>query len=94
MPSVAEIQAQQQALRVAEAENALPHIEAVLDALNKPTIAALATIAQERAPEVADQQVQKAFNALANILTLTPSILGRLKEQMTAQLPPAEDAQV
>ena len=86
-PTVSEIQAQQQALRIAEAQNALPHIEAVRSALGEPGVVALAELAQERAPLVADPQVQKALNAIGNLLTLSGSILGRLKDEMAARLP-------
>lgn len=81
MPTVAEIQAQQAALKVMEAENALPHLNAAIAALQDEGVTALASLCVAAVPQIADPNVLKALNAIGNILSLSPSILARLRDE-------------
>lgn len=87
MPTVAEIQAQQQALKVMEAENSLPHINAALDALQAAQVTALSTLCSESAPLVADPQVAKTLNSIANILTMSQGLLTRMRDAAALLVP-------
>lgn len=90
MPTVAEIQAQQQALKVMEAQNSLPHITAALAALQGAEVTALSTLCAESAPLVADPQVVKTLNSVANILTMSQGLLTRMRDAAAALVPVEE----
>ena len=87
MPTVAEIQAQQQALKVMEAENSLPHITAALLALQAADVSALSTLCAESSPLVADPQVAKTLGSISNILTMSQGLLTRMRDAAAALVP-------
>lgn len=90
MPTITEIQAQQQALKVMEAENSLPHLNAVLDALSADDVAALATLCQQRAGQIADPAASQAVGNIGNVLTLSVGNLTRMRDD-AALLAPAQE---
>lgn len=87
MPTIAEIQAQQQALKVMEAENSLPHLNAVLDALTVEQVSTLAGLCQERASFVADPAASEAIGNIGNVLTLSVGNLTRMRDAAAALVP-------
>lgn len=90
MPTIAEIQAQQQALKIMEAENSLPHLNSVLDALTVEEVTALATLCQDRAGLIADPEASQQISNIANVLTLSVGNLTRMRDA-AALLVPGED---
>ena len=90
MPTIAEIQAQQQALKVMEAENSLPHLTAVLEALTVEEVTTLATLCQDSASQIADPNAREQISNIANVLTLSVGNLTRMRDA-AALLVPAEE---
>lgn len=87
MPTIAEIKAQQQALKVMEAENSLPHLTAVLDALTVEQVSTLAGLCQESAGLVADPAASEAIGNIGNVLTLSVGNLTRMRDAAAALVP-------
>lgn len=90
MPTIAEIQAQQQALKAMEAENSLPHLTAVLEALTVEEVTALAALCQDSASQIADPEAGQQISNIANVLTLSVGNLTRMRDA-AALLVPVED---
>lgn len=87
MPTIAEIQAQQQALKIMEAENSLPHLTAVLEALTVQDVTTLATLCQESAGLIADPNASQQISNIANVLTLSVGNLTRMRDAAAALVP-------
>ena len=87
MPTIAEIQAQQQALKVMEAENSLPHLNAVLDALTVGEVTALATLCQDSAGLIADPNASQQISNIGNVLTLSVGNLTRMRDDAALLVP-------
>ena len=87
MPTIAEIQAQQQALKVMEAENSLPHLSAALAALTVGEVSSLAALCQERASLIADPEAREAIGNIGNVLTLSVGNLTRMRDAAAALVP-------
>lgn len=87
MPTIAEIQAQQQALKVMEAENSLPLLNAVLDALTVEEVTTLAALCQERGPLIADPEVRQAFFNIGSVLSASVGNLTRMRDAAALLVP-------
>lgn len=87
MPTIAEIQAQQQALKVMEAENSLPHLNAVLDALTVEEVTTLAALCQDSASQIADPNASQQISNISNVLTLSVGNLTRMRDEAAALVP-------
>jgi hypothetical protein len=90
MPTIAEIQAQQQALKVMEAENSLPHLNAVLDALKANAVTALATLCQDRAGQIANPGASLQISNIANVLSLSVGNLTRMRDEAALLVPDSD----
>lgn len=80
MPTIAEIQAQQQALKVMEAENSLPNLTAVLAALTVEDVTTLATLCQDSASQIANPEASQQISNIAVVLTQSVGNLTRMRD--------------
>ena len=72
-----------------EAENSLPHLTAVLDALTVEQVATLAALCQDRAGLIADPAASQQIGNIGNVLTLSVGNLTRMRDAAAALVPSA-----